>query len=146
MNWQFAILLVALPGLAASQQPHHESTGKPQVLAPGYSALTFPAPEVGSYSLPALGKAADGELLDSAGRPATLHTLYDDKTIVLSFIYTSCSDVNGCPLASFVLSLVQRRLSSDEELNANVRLVTVSFDPLNDSPEVMADYANTRRL
>ena len=145
MNWRFAILLVALPGLAASQQPHHESTGKPQVLAPGYSALTFQAPEAGSYLLPALGKAADGELLDSAGRPATLHTLYDDKTIVLSFIYTSCSDVNGCPLASFVLSLVQQRLSSDEELNANVRLVTVSFDPLNDSPEVMADYANNFR-
>jgi len=141
MKWPATILLLSLPALAAAQQPHHEPAAKPQVLAPGYSTLTFPAPEAGSYLLPALGKAPDGELLDTAGAPATLHALYDDKTIVLSFIYTSCNDVNGCPLASFVLSLVQKRLSSDDELKTHVRLVTVSFDPLNDSPKVMADYA-----
>jgi len=141
MKWPATILLLSLPALATAQQPHHEPAAKPQVLAPGYSTLTFPAPEAGSYLLPALGKAPDGELLDTAGAPATLHALYDDKTIVLSFIYTSCNDVNGCPLASFVLSLVQKRLSSDDELKAHVRLVTVSFDPLNDSPKVMADYA-----
>ena len=135
------MLLLALPGLAASQQAHHEAA-KPQVLAPGYSALTFPAPEAGSYLLPALGNAADGRLVDSTGAPITLHDLYADKVIVLSFIFTSCNDVNGCPLASFVLGLVQRRLSSDEDLKSKVRLVTVSFDPANDSPQVMAKYAN----
>ena len=141
-----AILLLTLPTLAASQQqPHHEQANQPQVLAPGYSALKFTAPVAGSYSLPSLGKAADGELLDSTGRPATLHALYDDKTIVLSFIYTACPDVNGCPLATFVLGLVQRRLSLDEHLNAKVRLVTVSFDPVHDSPEVMADYGKSFR-
>jgi len=141
MKWIAAFLLLALPTLTASQQAHHEPAGRPQVLAPGYSALSFPAPEAGSYLLPSLGHAADGELLDSTGAPATLHALYADKIVVLSFIYTSCNDVNGCPLASFVLSLVQQRLSSDEELSSNVRLVSVSFDPANDSPQVMADYA-----
>ena len=146
MKWRIAILLVTLPTLAASQQQsHHEQVDPPQVLAPGYSALKFPVPAAGSYSLPSLGKAADGELLDSTGRPATLHALYDDKTIVLSFIYTACPDVNGCPLATFVLSLVQRRLSSDENLKAKVRLVTVSFDPVHDSPEVMANYGKSFR-
>jgi len=139
------ILLLTLPTLAASQQPHHEPAEKPQVLAPGYSALGFPAPEAGSYLLPSLGSAADGELLDSTGAVARLHALYTDKIVVLSFIYTSCNDVNGCPLASFVLSLVQRRLSSDEELRSKVRLVTVSFDPANDSPQVMANYAKAFR-
>ena len=141
MKWLLRALLLTLPTLVASQQPHHEAAGKPQVLAPGYSALTFPAPEAGSYLLPSLGKAADGEFLDSSGTAATLHSLYADKTIVLSFIYTSCNDVNGCPLASFVLGLVQRRLSLDENLKSRVRLVTVSFDPANDSPRVMANYA-----
>ena len=140
MKWLATILLLTLPILAASQQSHHEPAAKTQVLAPGYSALTFPAPEAGSYRLPSLGHAADGELLDSTGTPATLHALYADKIVVLSFIYTSCNDVNGCPLATFVLGLVQRRLSADEELNSKVRLVTVSFDPANDSPQVMADY------
>ncbi len=141
MKWLVTMLLLMLPTLVASQQPHHEPAGKAQVLAPGYSALTFPAPESGSYQLPSLGNAADGELLDSTGTPATLHALYADKIVVLSFIYTSCNDVNGCPLASFVLGLVQRRLSLDENLKSRVRLVTVSFDPANDSPQVMANYA-----
>ncbi len=145
MKWRATILLLALPTLTASQQAHHEPAGRTQVLAPGYSALSFPAPEAGSYLLPSLGHAADGELLDSSGAPVTLHALYADKIVVLSFIYTSCNDVNGCPLASFVLSLVQRRLSSDEELSSKVRLVSVSFDPANDSPQVMANYAKSFR-
>ena len=140
------MLLVALPAMAAAeQQPHHEGAHQPQVLAPGYSALKFQAPAAGSYSLPSLGKAADGVLLDSSGAPATLHALYNDKTIVLSFIYTSCPDVNGCPLATFVLSQVQQRLSLHESLADKVRLVSVSFDPVNDSPQVMADYGKSFR-
>jgi len=144
MDWRIAMLLLTLPAVAASQQ-HDARSDQPQVLAPGYSALTFPAPVAGSYTLPALGKAADGDLVDSTGAPATLYALYDDRMIVLSFVYTACTDVNGCPLASFVLSLVQRRLSSDEELKAKVRLITVSFDPANDTPQVMADYARNFR-
>jgi len=142
MKLPATILLLMLPILAASQQLHHEPTEKPQVLAPGYSALAFPVPKARSYVLPTLGNAADGELLDSSGKSTTLHDLYADKIVVLSFIYTSCNDVNGCPLASFVLALAQRRLSSDEELKSKVRLVTVSFDPVNDSPQIMADYAD----
>ena len=141
MKWLPVILLLTLPVLVASQAPHHKAAGKPQVLAPGYSALNFPAPEAGSYQLPPLGNAANGALLDSAGTPVTLHALYADKIIVLSFIYTSCNDVNGCPLASFVLGQVQQRLSIDDELNSRVRLVTVSFDPANDSPQIMSNYA-----
>lgn len=139
-------MLVALPTIAASEQrPHHEASEQPQVLAPGYSALEFPAPAANTYTLPALGQAADGVLVDSSGATATLHQLYDGKTVVLSFIYTSCPDVNGCPLATFVLSQVQERLSSLEGLTDNVRLVSVSFDPVNDSPKVMDDYGKSFR-
>jgi cytochrome c peroxidase len=143
MKLCIAILLATLPNLAASQQqPHHKPSTAPQILAPGYSALQFPAPVAGSYSLPSLGKAANGDLIDSQNTRTTLHDLYENKTIVLSFVYTSCPDVNGCPLATFVLSQVQRLLSQDEQLTEDVRLVTVSFDPVNDSPDVMANYGN----
>ena len=140
------MLLLMLPLAAASQQqPHHESTVKAQVLAPGYSALEFPAPEPGTYRLPPLGEAADGALLDSSGATVKLHEIYDNKTIVLSFIYTSCADVNGCPLATYVLGRVQQRLAADEWAKANVRLVSVSFDPANDTPDVMDDYGQRFR-
>ncbi len=145
MRWPIALLLTTLPGLAASQQSHHEQVAKPQVLAPGYSVLEFQAPAAGSYALPVLGVAADGHLLDESGSPVTLHTLYDDRIVVLSFIYTTCPDVNGCPLATFVLGQVQRRLSADERLNKTVRMISVSFDPVNDSPAVMANYGKSFR-
>ncbi len=134
-------VLVLLPALASTQSlPHHAKKARPQVLAPGYSALEFPAPVAGSYSLPPLGAAADGELVDSSGNAVTLHGLFRDRTVVLSFIYTTCPDVNGCPLATFVLGRVQQRLAADETLRDTVRLISVSFDPFNDSPEVMASY------
>lgn len=140
------VLPLALPLVAAAEQrPHHQEPDQPQVLAPGYSALQFPAPEAGSYSLPSLGLAADGELVDSLGEAVSLHRLYSGKMVVLSFIYTSCPDVNGCPLATFVLSQVQERLASQENLKHDVRLISVSFDPVNDSPEVMADYGRAFR-
>jgi cytochrome oxidase Cu insertion factor (SCO1/SenC/PrrC family) len=142
-----SLLLLTLPVAAASQQqaPHHAPAAKTQVLAPGYSALEFPAPEPGSYALPPLGPAADGVLLDSSGTAVRLHELFDDKTVVLSFIYTSCPDVNGCPLATFVLAQVQKRLAADETTKENVRLVSISFDPANDTPGVMAEYGQAFR-
>ena len=137
---------LALPFTAASQQqPHHEPPAEPQVLAPGYFALEFAAPEAGSYALPSLGEAADGALLDSAGATISLHDLYDKKTIVLSFVYTSCPDVNGCPLATFVLGRIQQRLAANDGVRSNVRLITISFDPANDTPDVMADYGGQFR-
>ncbi len=141
MKLRAGLLLLMLPLTAASQQqPHHEPPSRPQVLAPGYSALEFIAPEPGTYALPPLGEASNGALLDSSGTAVELHELYDSKTIVLSFIYTLCPDVNGCPLATFVLAQVQKRLAEDEATRSKVRLVSVSFDPANDTPDVMAEY------
>ena len=53
--------------------------------------------------------------------------------------------MNGCPLATFVLSQVQERLARDLEAVSNVRLVTVSFDPTNDPPSTMAEYGKRFR-
>ena len=146
MHRGLAVVLLALSTPAVAQQQHdHERADKPQVLAPGYSALQFAAPAVGSYALPPLGKAADGEVVDDSGDPITLHDLYAGKTIVLSFIYTACPDVNGCPLATFVLSQVQRYLAPHEALKSNVRLLTLSFDPVRDSPRAMAEYGKSFR-
>jgi len=141
-----ALLVLAVPGvLSAEKAPHHAPADRPQVLAPGYSALRFPAPAPGTYELPPLGEARDATLLDSSGTAVGLHELFDGKTIVLSFIYTSCPDVNGCPLATFVLSRVQQRLAADDATRSDVRIVSISFDPANDTPQVMRDYGRQFR-
>ncbi len=134
------LLLAAGCGAAQSNDGSHEHL-KPTVLAPGYADLEFVPPPAGSYALPPLGLAADGEVLDSTGTPARVYDLLGDKIVVLSFIYTTCNDVNGCPLASHVLRGVQNRLLETPELIDGVRLVSFSFDPRHDTPEVLTDYS-----
>jgi len=131
------ILLVILAALASGLSPAEPS---PQILAPGYGALEFSAPEPGSYTLPLLGAAADGHALDTQGNALSLHSLMRDKVVLLSFIYAGCSDVNGCPLATAVLHKIKNRLKQDPEVAAQLRLVTLSFDPEHDTPEMMQRY------
>ena len=109
-------------------------------LAPGYSPLKFKAPEAGSYTLPVIGQAADGTVLTSANKNVQLHDLMGDKIILLSFIYSTCSDVNGCPLATAVLHKIKKRLQKEPLVAEKLRLLTLSFNPEHDTPEAMAHY------
>jgi cytochrome c peroxidase len=111
-----------------------------QVLAPGYGKLEFDAPQAGTYRLPPIKAAADGTVLLPDGQPVQLHDLYDDRVVVLSFIYSTCTDVNGCPLATFVLHRLKAEIDKDPELAKSTRLLTLSFDPELDTPEVMGLY------
>lgn len=141
-----ALAATLLTAVLAAQPAHHHPPASAQAsLAPGYSPLAFAAPAPGSYALPPLGDAADGQLVASTGERLRLHGLYDDKLVVLSFIFTSCSDVNGCPLASFVLSQVQQRVLADPRLRDKVRLVSLSFDPARDTPARLESYASSFR-
>ena len=131
-----ATLLPADSGRPASHD-HPESV----VLAPGYADLQFVPPAAGSYLLPPVGNAADATVLHSDGSELKLHDLLDEKVVVLGFIYTTCSDVNGCPLASHVMRGVQNRVAEDPELAKQVRLISYSFDPVRDTPAVLTEYA-----
>ncbi|MET0153540.1 MAG: cytochrome c peroxidase [Candidatus Binatia bacterium] len=133
-------LLLVLALAAAAGLAHAEPTPAPKVLAPGWTALGYAAPAPGTYELPPLGEAADGDVLDTAGRPRRLHDFLGDKVVVLSFVYRSCPDVNGCPLANFVLTGIERRVLEDPALRDEVRLVSMSFDPAHDPPASMRQY------
>jgi cytochrome c peroxidase len=109
-------------------------------LAPGYNPLPFPAPKPGSYQLPKIGEAADGRVLDSDGKALTLHKLYGDKLVLLSFIYATCDDVNGCPLSTLVFRKIKTKLKQSPELGDKLRFITLSFNPEHDTPEAMAHY------
>ena len=141
-------LLVSSQLLALVAHGHGEqhTEGQPaQILAPGYADLSFTAPTVGTYELPILGTAGDGEVLASDGETTHLKNLLGQKPTLLSFIYTSCDDVNGCPLATFVLSQVNKRIEAEPTLRGNVRFISLSFDPEHDSPSVMDAYAKSFR-
>jgi cytochrome c peroxidase len=131
-------LLLGGSGSLAATHDHPE----PVVLAPGYTALEFTPPLAGSYDLPPFGPAADGPVLDAIGQPRRIHDYLGDKVVVLSFIYTTCNDVNGCPLATFVFKGVQDSVLNDPALSDEVRLLSFSFDPAHDTPEALNTYAD----
>ncbi|MFT4572251.1 MAG: cytochrome c peroxidase [Candidatus Binatia bacterium] len=123
---------------AASSVTTQRSDSEPAaILAPGWEELTFPAPVPGTYELPSLGMAADGAVLDRAGKKLQLDSLFGDRVVLLAFVYRACPDPNGCPLANFVLSQVRHALSAQPSLYEHTRLVSLSIDPVRDTPAAM---------
>ncbi len=142
VNQYVTCLVVLLISFFQKPVIGQEAAAAPEVLAPGWSELEFDPPAPGSYQLPPLGMAGDGEVIDSSGEAITLHSLMGDKVVVLSFIYSSCSDANGCPLATHVLERLQNQLGGDSRKGEDVRFISLSFDPVQDTPEVMRRYAS----
>ena len=103
----------------------------------------LPAPEPGSYALPPLGDAGNGVVLESDGTQTTLHALFGDRVVLLAFIYSSCGDAEGCPMATAVFHRVGRLLKGDAEARSRVRLLSLSFDPDRDTPATMARLADS---
>jgi len=60
---------------------------------------------------------------------------------VMSFIYTRCAAAKACPMATGVLMQLHQLSAEDATLAKNMRLVSMSFDPVNDTPERMAAYS-----
>jgi cytochrome c peroxidase len=140
------IFLFLLCVVAAAHNNHTiKASQEPQILAPGYQSLSFNAPIAGSYALPVIATAGDGDILNMSGDATRLLKYFGDKYVVLSFIYTHCDDVNGCPLATYVTSQVQNKLIAEKDLQNQVRFISLSFDPVNDTPDVMAKYGNNFR-
>jgi cytochrome c peroxidase len=105
--------------------------------------LGYAPPRPGTYALPVIKPATDGEVLATDGTTQRLFDYMDGKIILLSFIYTRCSDARGCPLATGVFYAIKDALRHDPALAQQVRLLTLSFDPEHDTPEVMRRYAES---
>jgi cytochrome oxidase Cu insertion factor (SCO1/SenC/PrrC family) len=101
----------------------------------------YNAPAPGSYALPVVKPAADGEVLDSKGQPVHLRELTRGCVTVMSFIYTRCAAPKACPYATGVLMELHQHSSEDPRLAKGMRLVSLSFDPGSDTPERMAAYS-----
>jgi cytochrome oxidase Cu insertion factor (SCO1/SenC/PrrC family) len=108
---------------------------------PRTSDYDYEAPAAGSYTLPVVKAAADGDVLDSNGRPLRLREFTRGRVTVMSFIYTRCAATRACPYATGVLMQLHRVSSQESALVNGMRLVSISFDPVVDTPERMAGYA-----
>jgi cytochrome oxidase Cu insertion factor (SCO1/SenC/PrrC family) len=106
--------------------------------------LDFEPPPPGSYTLHRIMRAPDGEVLGVDGRARRLSEFTRERITLLGFIYTTCIDPEGCPLAYRVFDTLAQAIVAAPALRDSVRFVTLSFDPARDSPDVMARYAGSR--
>ena len=107
-------------------------------------ALDFEPPAPGTYTLHRIMAAPDGEVLGVDGRPQRLSRFTRKRITLLGFIYTTCVDPEGCPLAYRVFDALKQSIGARPALRDQVQLVTLSFDPARDTPAVMQRYAGSR--
>ncbi len=108
---------------------------------PANEEFQFDPPQPGSYQLNRMKAAPDGQVLDIHGRSQTLGALTKGKITLVSFVYLTCGDVNGCPLATSVLFDVHDASLSLPGLSQDVQLMTISFDPERDTVEAINSFA-----
>jgi len=108
----------------------------------------------GSAPLPAGSNAADlaAGVLD-IGNPIPDTALIDQTntrralsewkgtTTLITFIYTRCPLPNFCPLMDQNFATLQGVIAKDPLLRGKVKLISITFDPENDTPDVLAEHA-----
>ena len=107
-------------------------------------ALDFDPPSPGSYKLHRIMAAPDGEVVGVDGRAQRLSQFTRNRITLLGFIYTTCIDPDGCPLAYRVFDALKQKITAAPALRGRVQFVTLSFDPARDTPAVMRQYAGSR--
>lgn len=113
--------------------------------------ITRPAtspPVEGPAAAPALlgpgDPVPDFAFLTQTGTPGRLSE-YRGSYVIFTFLYTRCPLPDFCPLLDRKFGELAARIGRDARLRDRVRLLSVSFDPEHDTPEVLARHALRNR-
>jgi|688.fasta_scaffold26023_2 cytochrome oxidase Cu insertion factor (SCO1/SenC/PrrC family)/Cu/Ag efflux protein CusF len=85
--------------------------------------------------------APEFQLLNQLGEKVGLER-YRGKRIVLNFIFTRCPVATMCPAATARMISLQRQ-AAEREIK-DFQLLSISMDPIYDTPEVLREYAEAR--
>jgi protein SCO1 len=113
-----------------------------EITKTGNAPLEAPPPAAASSGFEMLKEGEtvpDQLLIDQDGKPRPLSMLRGHR-VALTFIYTRCPMPDFCPLMDRHFQAIQREIKKTPAL-ADVRLVSVSFDPQFDTPPVMKAHA-----
>jgi protein SCO1/2 len=66
------------------------------------------------------------------------------KVVVLTFIYTRCPLPDFCPLMDRKFAALAQHLGAFPNRAKQIRLISISFDPEHDTPEVLRKHARIR--
>lgn len=88
-------------------------------------------------------KIPDFALYDQEGR-VVQSTRFHGKLIMLNFIYSRCPVANMCPLSTQKMMATQA-LAKEAKV-PNLELVSITLDPVHDTPAVLKEYAAARGI
>lgn len=95
-------------------------------------------PEQGPYGKP--GDAAPATaLVGQDGKPLALAD-FRGKAVALTFIFTRCPLPEFCPRMNTQFAEMEAALAKEPALYGKTRLLSVSFDPEHDTPDVLREY------
>jgi protein SCO1/2 len=84
----------------------------------------------------------DFTLVDQYGAPVALSAL-KGKVVAVTFIYSRCPLPDYCPRMVENFRAVRERFAA--RMDRDLVLLTISFDPQYDTPQILARYAASRR-
>ncbi len=104
--------------------------------SPAASVQTIP--EQGPYGKP--GDAApETVLVGQDGKPLSLRD-FRGKAVAVTFIFTRCPLPEFCPRMNSQFAEMEVSLAKEPALYGKTQLLSVSFDPEHDTPEVLRDF------
>lgn len=108
----------------------------------GHAALDVPPPAETIQTIDVLtpGKHVSNELFVDQDANATAFSQFKGHRVALTFIYTKCPMPDFCPLMDRNFVTVQETIKKAPDM-ADVRLISLSFDPKNDTPPVLKKHA-----
>jgi protein SCO1/2 len=94
-----------------------------------------------SYHVPTPGdQTPDFKLRNQDGRAIHLGQ-FRGQALLITFIYTRCPRPDFCPLVTRHFAAIDEQLRSDARLGAKTHLVSISFDPDNDTSARLRAFA-----
>jgi protein SCO1/2 len=109
----------------------------------GHADIETPPAVTDSPRILARGEVvADALLVDQDGKPLPFSSLRGHR-VAVTFIYTRCPLAEFCPLMDRHFAAIQKTVGSTPAL-ADVRLLTITFDPEFDTPPILQAHARRR--
>ena len=136
---EFTLVVGAQAGYATDIRVRKYQTAEQDPLTARRLALLKKAAGRAVPPLAAGQAVPDFTLVDQAGQPVRFSALTAGKVVALNFVYTRCALPQFCLRASNVFSVMQRRFA--RQYGRDLVLLTLTFDPERDTPEVLATYA-----
>lgn len=140
------LILAVLLGAAVSAAGAHgqapagtdPQAGQRLPSAQGAARSGAPRAVTDGATSPAHRYFGDVKLVDQDGREMRLYTdLLQGQSVVIDVMFTSCT--SACPAMSANFARLQEHLG--DRLGKDVRLISISVDPVTDTPAKLKEYA-----